>query len=212
MSNEKDTKTKSKKNKKDKSSSVVYSYSHNYKKCCHDAQPVLIGSYTIYVTAYKNVGESAKGFHPDVGLYFDSDWDKLFKNPNVYGEVKGFGDYPGRYSYPAIVIDWSDWKGIDIDIMAWLVDGAINNLRDSRKLDVGCYGGHGRTGTFLACLAGKLENLDARAAILAVRKRYCEEAVESYSQVGTVASFLKSQIPFDLVKVAQVQNVNGWCY
>ena len=65
-----------------------------------------------------------------------------------------------------------------------LVEWAKEQLEAGRKVHVGCIGGHGRTGTFLAALVSLFGEKDA---IAYVRKNYCERAVESTEQV----TFLK---------------------
>lgn len=61
-----------------------------------------------------------------------------------------------------------------------LVDWALEQLRDGRKVHAGCIGGHGRTGTFFAALVAACGEPDA---IAYVRKNYCHKAVESSSQI-----------------------------
>ena len=55
-------------------------------------------------------------------------------------------------------------------------------LRRGETVEVGCIGGHGRTGTFLAALLAKVEGIGAAAAINKLRDIYCDRVVESYSQ------------------------------
>ncbi len=55
-------------------------------------------------------------------------------------------------------------------------------------VEVGCLGGHGRTGTALACLA-VLTGTPANEAVAWVRANYCAHAVETEAQEALVAAF-----------------------
>jgi protein-tyrosine phosphatase len=51
-------------------------------------------------------------------------------------------------------------------------------LRSGGRAEVFCYGGHGRTGTVLACLA-VLDGEPPDAAIARLRRDYCSRAVST---------------------------------
>ena len=59
----------------------------------------------------------------------------------------------------------TDGGALDTSTLEWLLDGVIRNLSAGKRVDVGCWAGHGRTGTFLSCLVVKLEGLNAYQAI-----------------------------------------------
>ena len=54
-------------------------------------------------------------------------------------------------------------------------------------MEVGCLGGHGRTGTALACLA-ILTGHPAADAVAWVRANYCPEAVETVGQEAFITT------------------------
>jgi hypothetical protein len=56
-----------------------------------------------------------------------------------------------------------------------------NNLREGKKVHIGCIGGHGRTGLVLAALVTKMTG--NTNSISYVRTNYCSKAVESNTQV-----------------------------
>jgi protein-tyrosine phosphatase len=56
------------------------------------------------------------------------------------------------------------------------------------RVEVGCVGGRGRTGTALACLA-VLDGVPAAEAVDYVRRHYSPDAVETDEQHGFVARF-----------------------
>lgn len=62
-----------------------------------------------------------------------------------------------------------------------LVKWVRKQLEDGKKVHVGCIGGHGRTGTFLAALVADFGETDA---ITYVRQHYCQKVVESTEQVN----------------------------
>lgn len=65
-----------------------------------------------------------------------------------------------------------------INLVTWV--GA--QLWDGRSVHVGCIGGHGRTGMFLAALVAHMDV--SKDAVTYVRKNYCHRAVESTSQIN----------------------------
>jgi protein-tyrosine phosphatase len=65
--------------------------------------------------------------------------------------------------------------------LRWL----LGQASEGRRVEIGCAGGHGRTGTTLAGLL-VLQGLSPRSAIRRVRRAYCEEAIESREQEALV--------------------------
>lgn len=125
---------------------------------------------------------------PDVGLYLDTRWasDQLLVTP---GTVAPF---TRRRSSPNTVVlfPWPDY-GVPSDrrslvkVLRWVLTLAAKG----QTLEIGCMGGHGRTGTALAALL-VLQGLTGEAAIRRVRRRYCDEAIESRPQLDFVRSIL----------------------
>jgi protein-tyrosine phosphatase len=64
----------------------------------------------------------------------------------------------------------------------------LDRARAGRRVEIGCYGGHGRTGTALACLA-VLCGLPPSGAVTWVRSGYCERAVETEAQEAFARNF-----------------------
>jgi protein-tyrosine phosphatase len=102
-------------------------------------------------------GESA----PDFGLYLDPQW---------------------KPTGPNVMLDWPDF-GVpnDRDAADREIRGAFERARAGERVEVACIGGHGRTGTVLACMA-ILAGVPAAQAVEWVRSTYCRRAVQEPSQ------------------------------
>ena len=106
---------------------------------------------------------------PDFGLYLDPRWAPPWEHDHV---------------------DWPDF-GLPADPAALMVAlrGVIDRARAGQRVEIGCLGGHGRTGTALACLA-VLAGHPAIDAVEWVRTRYCSHAVETADQAAFVAGIV----------------------
>jgi hypothetical protein len=104
---------------------------------------------------------------PDYGVYLDSRW-----NP------------PWDHGY----IDWPDF-GVPASTEAVVeaLETVLERARSGQKIELGCLGGHGRTGTALACLA-ILTGHPANDAVAWVRSNYCTKAVETPEQAAFIAA------------------------
>jgi hypothetical protein len=106
----------------------------------------------------------------DFGLYMDPAW-----NPVWHAEL----------------IDWPDF-GLPTDPLeaADRIVSAFERAKAGDRVEVGCVGGLGRTGTVLACMA-TLAGVPADEAVAWVRANYDPRAVETIEQEGWVAWFGK---------------------
>ena len=105
---------------------------------------------------------------PAFGLYLDDHWDP---------------------SWPHAHVHWPDF-GVPADAVAFraaLAD-VLARARRGERVEVACIGGHGRTGTALACLA-ILVGLRPTDAVAWVRDAYCDGAVETEEQRAFVEAF-----------------------
>ena len=105
---------------------------------------------------------------PDFGLYLDERWDPPWPHEHV---------------------DWPDF-GVpdDLDGLRRVLTDLLDRARTGERVEVGCLGGHGRTGTALACLA-VLAGTPAIDAVAWVRANYCYKAVETDAQEQLAATF-----------------------
>jgi len=89
-------------------------------------------------------------------------------------------------SEPKIVyVPIDDMSAPSYPLSFWvdLLDKIVESFPEQDKIRIGikCTGGHGRTGTVLAIYAWLLKGVDE--PIKYVRKRYCENAVETFEQI-----------------------------
>jgi protein-tyrosine phosphatase len=86
-------------------------------------------------------------------------------------------------------VEWPDF-GVpaDIDSFRAALADALERARRGEIVELGCLGGHGRTGTALACLA-TLTGTPPNEAVEWVRANYCEKAVETDEQLRLVTDF-----------------------
>ena len=94
-------------------------------------------------------------------------------------------------SWPARVVDWPDFGlPLDhVDAVDAIVD-AYERASAGERVEVGCAGGLGRTGTVLACMV-TLAGVGAHAAVDWVRRHYHVDAVETPDQERWVREFTR---------------------
>lgn len=103
---------------------------------------------------------------PDFGLYFDQRWQPPWTHDHL---------------------DWPDF-GVPDDAahVAAALRSLLERARARERVEIGCLGGHGRTGTALAALA-ILTGHPHGEAVAWVRANYCVDAVETPEQEAFVA-------------------------
>jgi protein-tyrosine phosphatase len=109
---------------------------------------------------------------PDFALYLDQRWDD---DPQV--------------TWPCRVMAWPDF-GLPIDeadVFA-AIDDLYRRARAGELVEVACYGGVGRTGTVLGCLA-VLAGVRSSEAVAWVRTHYHPSAVETAEQEQLIDRF-----------------------
>jgi hypothetical protein len=105
---------------------------------------------------------------PEFGLYLDARWDPPWPHEHVA---------------------WPDFGvPVDADELRASLQQLLDRARGADIVEIGCVGGHGRTGTALACLA-VLTGTPADEAVDWVRANYCSSAVETQEQGIFVETF-----------------------
>ena len=92
-------------------------------------------------------------------------------------------------TWNADLIDWPDF-GVpaDSESAAALIVAAFERAQSGERIEVGCIGGLGRTGTVLACMA-VLSGIPSSEAVEWVRTNYDPRAVETDAQTDWVLWF-----------------------
>jgi protein-tyrosine phosphatase len=108
---------------------------------------------------------------PLFGLYLDRCWEEF------------------RPTWDHVILDWPDF-GVpaDLDGATIQIQSAFARAQGGERVEVGCVGGSGRTGTVLACMA-ILSGVAPTSAVDWTRKAYKRSAVETKEQEGFVESF-----------------------
>lgn len=125
-----------------------------------DTYTVYDSSVTFYVSSMWNDRKEGE-FVPDWGLYFDWGWKPWWRAEHIH---------------------WPDYSIPSHDLIAFeQLVVAIEKAKSGLKVEMGCIGAHGRTGTALAAIDVMLGQ-DPDEAIKHVRKHHCNHAIESKIQ------------------------------
>jgi protein-tyrosine phosphatase len=111
---------------------------------------------------------------------------------DTYDGWREFGlycDAAWQPNWPAVTIDWPDFglPAEPVKAAGQIVD-AFKRAKSGERVEVGCLGGLGRTGTVLACMA-VIAGVPDVDAVNWVRRHYRPEAVETSAQAKWVAWF-----------------------
>ena len=167
----------------------VTSYMDKYKKSCiHYMQEVALEqSLCVYASAWRDAPYKREAIDtPDLGIYLSYDWarGRPLVSPGL--AIPPWGEEAG--DFPLVYVPWPDYGTPDnphavADVAVW----TLQQIAANKVVETGCMGGHGRTGTFLACLLAA-QGIHPGEAIRRVRDEYCSEAVETDKQCDLVAS------------------------
>ena len=92
-------------------------------------------------------------------------------------------------TWPAVLLDWPDF-GVprSMDEADVQIKDAWRRAQAGERIEVACVGGHGRTGTVLACMA-ILAGVPVDEAVPWLRSVYCPRAVQEPSQQYWIERF-----------------------
>ena len=148
------------------------------KPCNHWRTEFKVGRYTVLASSYLALSNKNRvprsSLLPSWGVYLDEGWKNV------------------ATSYPKLMIPWPDWGAIPLAQAVKLVQNIESKLQAGAVVEIGCYLGHGRTGTLLACLLVKLEKLKPGESIAEVRRRYCQLAIEVPEQVELIHEYFST--------------------
>jgi hypothetical protein len=160
----------------------VYWYADGESPRCsngdHNHQQFQVHRHRTHVTLADGTAVSAVSFdagdpygrdeRPDYGLYLDERWQPPWPHDHV------------------------DWPDLGVPVDAGSLMRALRLVHEGARagdhVEIGCLGGHGRTGTALACLA-ILSGCPPVDVIAWVRSAYCSQAIETPEQEAFVMDF-----------------------
>lgn len=177
----------------------TYSSSSWGSKCTHWRDKIKVGEHEVLVSGRHDRPKDYSDY-PEYGIFLDTAWDNdnhACHSPiaNLPEEVAKALDITGQR---ALIINWLDMNSYPLDRLRPVVQWCRDLLADGKKVEIGCLGAHGRTGTFLACLLVEVEGLDPKTAIEEVRERHCKKAVESQKQIDMVYAYAGMEPPKEL--------------
>jgi hypothetical protein len=134
-----------------------------YQKCRHYGVTVALPDGTNIMCSSEHTPDKREVPAPDFGCYMASSWEPDWK------------------AY------WLNWTDMGLPKMSMktvdsIVDELLERARAGQVVEIGCIGGHGRTGTLLAMLALKAGADDATIAKNWVWEKYCTHAIEGKKQ------------------------------
>lgn len=167
-------------------SKTSYSTS-NYKSCKHDREAFkLEDNLSIFASAWRDVKYAADQNVFDVGVYMYDSWQvgvTVTAGLNV--------PWSGHDVAKQVILDWPDFNIPDKDVpMVEIVKWMLAQMGEGVRFETGCMGGHGRTGTMLACLLAA-QGVAPGTALKRVRAEHCDKAIENQKQGEYVATFYK---------------------
>ncbi len=133
----------------------------------HDERVMFPNGASLVARSFGGVRSYVREQLPDFGWYFASEWSP-----------------PWPHEYVA----WPDF-GVPVDAHDFVerCGSVLTRIEAGETVEIGCLGGHGRTGTALAVLAAMCGVAQAEA-VAWVRANYCEQAVETVEQAQFVLS------------------------
>jgi protein-tyrosine phosphatase len=122
---------------------------------------------------------------------------RALARPVPEGSSPDFGLYLLGHEPPAVAWEtcWLRWPDFGLPGDPAAAEAALRGAwerADTERVEIACHGGHGRTGTALACLA-VLDGVPGREAVRYVRAHYAARAVETPGQHRFVARFSSGQ-------------------
>lgn len=149
----------------ERSSLLESDYAGMWGKCDHFAVKVVLKEVTVYASSLNDKRIIAI---PDFGLYADWSWQPWWRQEHI---------------------DWRDFGlPTDYDVAYDQIVDAYKRAKNGEMVEVGCIGGHGRTGTILACMA-VLDGMIPKDAIKHIEDTYCSLIIETMDQEWYVSWF-----------------------
>lgn len=161
--------------------------STSWSTCKHDRVKFeLFDGLHIRLSAYSDV-QYVDSEDVDVGVYLTDQW--LAQTAVSPGLSVPWAQ--GQLMTKGIYMDWPDMGGHkSLEHVVEVVDYMLEEIEKGVQFEIGCWGGHGRTGTLLACVLVR-QGLPPPYAVRMVRESYCAKAIESSEQMEFIELFAK---------------------
>ena len=142
-----------------------------YEAHLHRTPVVLPSGTELWAVSFDTSDPYSRDQTPDFGLYLDERWAPPWEHSKI---------------------PWPDF-GVpsDLDVLRDRLSAVLARANAAERVEIGCLGAHGRTGTALACLAIVDGHAPDRAVAL-VRGNYCDQAIETPEQEAFVRAFRTS--------------------
>ena len=145
----------------------------------HLRVPVTVGRGTLLASSVRG-WSSDGGQQANAGIYLDHSW--LSKLGMVGHRILSAG------KHPATIMFWPDMGVPDRQHFALALDWVNLYLSEGKAVEVACVGGHGRTGTLIAC-ALREYGASLIDAVSTVRDLVCQQCVETVPQRDLIQSW-----------------------
>ena len=149
----------------------------SYKLCSHNPTKVISGRGWSFWAADK---EGARASLGKFEVVINCSGVSIQRERHVLPhELRGYETRTNKFE--EILLDWNDMQDIGLKPEFWTALVKYVSERKAKAL-VHCFGGHGRTGTAVACLLIAACQYSPVQAIQWVRGQYCREAIETKLQ------------------------------
>ena len=165
-------------------------YTYKKKDCKHWRDECTLAEGIIIKACAHRDHPKENWVYPEMGVYFASSWDDFSPSSlkrNSYADgwkgPKKLDKDVKVVNNEIAVIDWPD-MGVppDTEYTLKVLEYTLNQAAEGVDIEIGCIGGHGRTGTALAAMLIMLGEDNADEAMTWVWDEYCEHAIESQKQ------------------------------
>jgi hypothetical protein len=150
-------------------------------RCNHWMVPFEVGKgLTVYLSGNATpVAVSKNALEPTAGVYLDSGWIRergptLLTNTSIRDDCRDD-------DMAVLYVPWKDMGVIPYRTLSAAVVWSLTHIKSGGRLEIGCVGGHGRTGTMLGAILIYMGRT-GKEAIDEVRERYCQKAIETKGQ------------------------------
>ncbi len=154
--------------------------------CNHWRQPVKVGRRIVTCSGWASRPHVIDPV--DFGVYLSREWKEELGGMFSTNGVR-INRVANGVAYPALFVTWMDMGVLDPGDLGDLVEICLSKMRQGKIIDIGCFGGLGRTGVLLSCLIARVEHLSGIQAVIETRRRYDSRAVETLPQERSVVEY-----------------------